>query len=77
MTASIKIEISGREKKILHIFLKAIDEENYEMGGIKTIWPKKAAAPCQTLLCNEVIIISLDEVIKVGKYRGSALKELT
>lgn len=76
MTASTKIEIIGR-KIISHIFLKIIDEENYEMGGIKTIWPKKAAAPSQTLLCNEVMISSLDEVIKVAKYRGPALKELT
>lgn len=76
MTASTKIEIQ-EEKKILYIFLETIDEKNYEMGGIKTIWAKKAAAPSQTLLCNEVMISSLDEVIKVGKYRGPALKELT
>lgn len=47
------------------------------MDGTKTIWPKKAAAPSQTLLCNEVMISSLDEVIKVAKCRGPALKELT
>ena len=79
MTVSTNKEIFRKGKRSCVSFSKLQIKETIKRGGTETtIWSTTATTPSQTLLWNgKMMISSLDETVKVGKYKGSFLIELT